>query len=90
MAQVFGEDQKEIRISVNGNKEKHKDMGFIHGLMEIVMKDNSRTALSTEKELKDFSMEIPIKVSIKTGSLQVMESIIGLQAVFSKGISKMG
>lgn len=34
-------------------------------------------------------MEIPIKVSIKTVSLQVMGSIIGLPAVFSKEISRM-
>lgn len=64
-------------------------MGFIHGPMEIDMKANSKTALSMAKVLKDFSMEIPIKASIKTVSLQVMGNIIGLQAVFSKEISRM-
>jgi hypothetical protein len=41
-----------------------------------------------DKELSDFLTEIHIKVFIKTESLQVMVNIIGLLAVFSKGISK--
>ncbi len=43
-----------------------------------------------DKEWRGFLMEIPIKDFIKTVSLQVMGSIIGHQAVFSKGISRRG
>lgn len=88
MVRASGEDQKEIRISDNGNKEKHKDMGFIHGLMEIDTKVNSKTASNTGKELRGFSTGIPIRDSMKTGSLRGMVNIIGPRAVFSKEISK--
>jgi hypothetical protein len=88
MGQVFGEDQKEIPILDNGSKVKPKATAFIHGRMEIDMKVNSKTALSTGKGLKGFSTVTPTKDSTKTGSLQGMVSIIGPLAVFSRGTSK--
>lgn len=90
MVQVSGEVLKGILILASGNKEKHKGMGFTHGPMEIDIKVNSKTVLSMDKEWKGFLTEIPIKVSIKTVSLQVMGNIIGPPAVFSKEISRMG
>jgi len=36
-----GEVSKEIHIKDNGEMEKLKDMVFIHGRMEINIKDNS-------------------------------------------------
>ncbi len=90
MVQVSGEVLKVIRTLASGNREKHKGTEFTHGPMEIDIKGNSKTVLSMDKEQKDFLTEIPIKVSIKTASLQVMGSIIGLPAVFSKEILRMG
>lgn len=40
MVQVCGEDLKEIAILDNGVSEKHMDMEFILGLMEIDIKVN--------------------------------------------------
>lgn len=42
--QEFGEDQMAILILDNGVMDKQMAMEFIHGLMEIDMKDNLRIA----------------------------------------------
>jgi hypothetical protein len=50
MVQASGEVLKGIHTLASGNKEKHKGMGFTHGLMEIDIRVNSKTVLSMDKE----------------------------------------
>ena len=89
MAQVYGQEEKEILILDNGKKEKLMVMEFILGSMEIVIKDSLKTVSSMEKEFSTFLMEILIKAIISVESLQDSESIIGSQVVFSKDSLKL-
>ena len=67
---------------------KQMDMVFIHGSMEIDIKDNLLIVLNMEKVFKNLQMVIVIKVFMKMENLLVMDSIIGQQEVFLREILK--
>ena len=67
---------------------KQMDMVFIHGSMEIDIKDNLLIVLNMEKVFKNLQTVIVIKVFMKMENLLVMDSIIGQQEVFLREILK--
>jgi hypothetical protein len=56
-----GEDIEEIPTKGNGSLGNLRAMEYILGLMEINMKDSSRNASNTEKELRGFLTGICIR-----------------------------
>lgn len=88
MAQVYGEVQKEILTSANGDKVKQMDMEFILGSMETAMKVNSKIVSSMEKESSISLMVIHTKETTNSVNLQGLDSTTGLQVVFSKELSR--
>lgn len=88
MGLEFGEVQKEIPTLDNGKMVRQMDMVFIHGLMEIDMKDNLLIVLNMEKVFKSLQMVIVIKDFMKMASLLASVNIIGQQEAISREILK--
>lgn len=82
MDQEYGEDLKVIHTSANGRMEKHKVMGFIHGLMETDMKDNSSNVLNMDKAYKNLQMVTNTKDTTKMVNLMGKENIFGMMVAF--------
>ena len=61
-----------------------KDMVLILSLMEIPTKDSSTLVSNMGMEYKGSKMVISTKANMKTGNLQVMDSITGLMEVYLK------
>jgi len=80
----YGEDLKVIHILVNGKMVKHKDMEFIHGLMETDMKDNLNNVLNMDKEYKNLQMVICTKDTTRMVSLMGKENISGTMVALTK------
>lgn len=82
MDQEYGEDLKVIHTLVNGRTKKHKVMEFIHGLMEIDMKDNSSNVLSMDKAYKNLQMATNTKDTTKMVNLMGKGNIFGMMVAF--------
>jgi hypothetical protein len=78
-----------IHILDNGKMVKLMDMVYIHGLMEIDIKENLNNVLNMEKEFKNLLMEIHIKDHIKMVNHMVMANIYGMMQAHIKEILLM-
>lgn len=73
----------------NGEWGKRKDMGFMCGSMEIVIRETSNHVLNMGKGRKSLRMEIYIKESMQEENQTDMGSTIGPMEATSKEDSKM-
>ena len=73
----------------NGSTGKLMVMESIPGLMEIVMKENGKSASSRGKVLTFLEMETNTQANIKRVNLMGLDFIFGLTVVIMKEISKM-
>lgn len=88
MDQACGEVSREIATLESGEWGRRKDMVFMCGSMEIVIKEISNHVLNMGKGHKNLRMEIFIKESTQEENQMGMGSTIGLTEAISKEDSR--
>ena len=89
MDMEFGEVFMEIHLLVNGKIVKHKDMGYIIGLMVTVTKVSGKNVFEMVMELIFSQMVMFILVNINKESPKALECINGQMEILTKESFRM-
>ena len=81
MGMGYGRDWILNPILENGSFQRLMGMEFIHGGMEIDMRENGKNASSMDKELIYSQTEMSILASTRMVNLMAQGNIYGLQAL---------
>lgn len=81
-----GKVPKETHMLESGSLEKQMVMVCIHGLMEIVMKDNLKTVSNMVKDYKNLQMETFIRDFMFKANHQGSDNIIGQMEAILKAL----